>query len=29
MFIGHIKEDTATIFKHFVKMQNLEFLSFL
>ena len=28
MFIGPIKEDTAAILKQFVKMQNLEVLSF-
>ena len=29
MFIGPIKEDTAAILKQFVKMQNLEVLSFI
>ena len=29
MFVGPIKEDTAAIMKQFVKMQNLEILSFI
>ena len=29
MFVGRIKEDTAAIMKQFVKMQNLEILSFI